>query len=317
MRFERYLPSPLFIASVGTFACIVLVAGLYHLYTRADGGAGEAESNARLAAQVGNLATARMLEEDTDGDGLYDWEEVLWGTDLKNPDTDGDGMSDGEEVRLGRDPRVPGPGTGTSSAAPGSTDKPEHELTATDKVARELFGSYLTLKQAGALKTAERERMIQTLVERTALHVQPRQYAQGQFPNTVDNSPTRYARYKAELFDAFSPTKSFSTHELMLVARIMEQKDETAAAELKALVVALTEVEQKLVTLEVPTNAAGLHLQFLNSFAALTYIIESFAVMQDDPLRTAASVSLYPAAEARVGAVRTELLSFISRQIGS
>lgn len=41
---------------------------------------------------------------DSDGDGLSDNEEILYGTDPKNPDTDGDGYSDGEEVKNGHDP---------------------------------------------------------------------------------------------------------------------------------------------------------------------------------------------------------------------
>ncbi len=46
---------------------------------------------------------------DTDGDGLLDWEEALWGTDPKNKDTDRDGTSDGEEVALHRNPKKAGP----------------------------------------------------------------------------------------------------------------------------------------------------------------------------------------------------------------
>lgn len=42
---------------------------------------------------------------DSDGDGLYDWEELELGTDPYNPDTDGDGLTDYEEVRIyGTDP---------------------------------------------------------------------------------------------------------------------------------------------------------------------------------------------------------------------
>lgn len=36
---------------------------------------------------------------DRDGDGLTDYEELLIGTDPRDPDTDGDGLTDGEEVR--------------------------------------------------------------------------------------------------------------------------------------------------------------------------------------------------------------------------
>lgn len=50
----------------------------------------------------------RVNQPDTDGDGLRDWEEELWGTQKNNPDTDGDGVNDGEEVVRGTDPRVAG-----------------------------------------------------------------------------------------------------------------------------------------------------------------------------------------------------------------
>ncbi|PJE76077.1 hypothetical protein COV04_00915 [Candidatus Uhrbacteria bacterium CG10_big_fil_rev_8_21_14_0_10_48_11] len=49
------------------------------------------------------------LNPDTDGDGLFDGEEVRsFGTDPLNPDTDGDGFTDGEEVRNGYNPKGSG-----------------------------------------------------------------------------------------------------------------------------------------------------------------------------------------------------------------
>ncbi len=43
---------------------------------------------------------------DSDGDGLDDGEEEVHGTDPNDPDTDGDGVSDGDEITLGTDPNV-------------------------------------------------------------------------------------------------------------------------------------------------------------------------------------------------------------------
>lgn len=43
--------------------------------------------------------------KDTDSDGFTDYEEIfVYGTDPLNPDTDGDGVNDGDEVALGLDP---------------------------------------------------------------------------------------------------------------------------------------------------------------------------------------------------------------------
>lgn len=52
-------------------------------------------------AQFGTDAS----KADTDGDGLYDYEELkIYSTDPKNPNTDGDGVSDGDEVKRGTNP---------------------------------------------------------------------------------------------------------------------------------------------------------------------------------------------------------------------
>jgi hypothetical protein len=48
------------------------------------------------------------MSVDTDGDGLLDFEEDLYGTDVNKVDTDGDGYSDAEEIENGYNPLGPG-----------------------------------------------------------------------------------------------------------------------------------------------------------------------------------------------------------------
>lgn len=47
----------------------------------------------------GNLTLSELGENDSDKDGIADWEEVLWGTDPEKYDTDENGVSDGEEIK--------------------------------------------------------------------------------------------------------------------------------------------------------------------------------------------------------------------------
>lgn len=54
--------------------------------------------------------------EDTDGDGLTNVEESLYGTSITVADTDGDGYADGQEVLAGYDPNSPGQPLSSSSA---------------------------------------------------------------------------------------------------------------------------------------------------------------------------------------------------------
>lgn len=48
-----------------------------------------------------------LAQEDSDNDGLKDWEEIIIGTDPHNPDTDGDETPDGEEMEQNRIPLDP------------------------------------------------------------------------------------------------------------------------------------------------------------------------------------------------------------------
>ena len=70
-------------------------------------GANEAASATQTAA-ANQTQAAISGQEDTDGDGLTNNEEIQIGTDPLNPDTDGDGLKDGEEVKTyGTNPLAP------------------------------------------------------------------------------------------------------------------------------------------------------------------------------------------------------------------
>jgi len=51
--------------------------------------------------------TEPPMDEDSDGDGLTDDEEIAMGTDPFNHDTDGGGLIDGDEIAMGTDPLDP------------------------------------------------------------------------------------------------------------------------------------------------------------------------------------------------------------------
>lgn len=88
---------------------------------------------------------ARLPQHDADGDGLWDYEEVLWNTEPQNPDTDGDGLKDKIEIIQGLNPRGEGKmgkwividlseqtlsygyGSRTFDAFPTSTGKPGYQ----------------------------------------------------------------------------------------------------------------------------------------------------------------------------------------------
>lgn len=94
MNIQQYLPSDQFKkrATIIGVVIVVITAGTYLI----KGG-----NNLDRTEEYSKFTQDKT---DTDNDGLRDWEEEIWGTDLFNPDSDGDGAEDGEEVKNDRDP---------------------------------------------------------------------------------------------------------------------------------------------------------------------------------------------------------------------
>jgi len=84
---------------------------------------------AASAALAGASSSAPLGANDSDNDGLKDWEEEIYQTDLAKPDTDGDGTLDGDEVAADRDPLVAGPND-KAAANPEMYGSPEENITA-------------------------------------------------------------------------------------------------------------------------------------------------------------------------------------------
>jgi hypothetical protein len=83
---------------------------------------------------------ADLSNKDTDGDGVVDWEESLWGTDPTKVDTDEDGIPDGAEIAKEK-----------AANGQGGEVLAEENLTETDKFSRELFTTVAILNQGGAV----------------------------------------------------------------------------------------------------------------------------------------------------------------------
>lgn len=97
---KKYLPSKNFTKALLSAVGIVLLAITINYWKSNT----DTYKNNDLFADLSTSSPSLNNNVDTDGDGLPDWQEGLYGTDPKKSDTDGDGTLDGEEIRLNRDP---------------------------------------------------------------------------------------------------------------------------------------------------------------------------------------------------------------------
>jgi len=127
---KQYLPSKKFQKVVGITLALALVFFLVSfLISRKE------EYSKKVGLGVSNKTISELIDTDTDGDGVPDWEEKLWGTDKNNKYTF-DGENDYTYIENKKK---------TLNLEVGENNK---VLTETDQFAREFFTAYATLKDS-------------------------------------------------------------------------------------------------------------------------------------------------------------------------
>jgi len=237
-----------------------------------------------------NLAMATeavaYAEKDTDGDGLADWEELLWGTNPNDPDSDGNGVLDGEEERASTAPDAPmqtyGPGSFSQTAD-----------TATQVAARELLGTYLTQVRYANVDLSDEE---QGLVATQALETAVREYV----PPTIDESDltivsasrATQAEYIMRVAKLIVAMGAKPTNDLELMQQLVGEDVRYAASSLVASSNFMRAVVDELRKVPVPTDAVNVHLNLVNSFLGYIATVENISTIQTDPLRAGIGAQL-------------------------
>ena len=240
-----------------------------------------------------------LIQNDADGDGLKDWEEILWKTDPRNADTDGDGTADNEEILANRNPLLPGPDDQKAeiliknATAIVITEPVNSNLTQTDLVARELFTGYLLLKQNNQLDTEQQEELIQNIVQNNlnALENSAR-YTVADLNLTADNSPETLTNFVRQHIIATSLGRGLEDDDV-IVKNALVANDQSKLAELDANVGIYREIVALLLVIAVPSDLAELHLNLINEIEALIKNALQMRTIFEDPISGLVSMQAY------------------------
>jgi len=292
----HYLPSKklLFIIVSVFFAG----GGLFWVVNIGKNGSGETPTDAG-SVEVSGI-TASLLGEDTDNDGLKDWEESLWGTDSKNPDSDGDGTPDGEEVKSGRDPGQAGPGdkldTPSSRMTGDKASAPAEPFSETQRMARELFSGVLSLNQSGNSSADTQDAFARSIAENIGGELPPDTYAIESVRLSSDNTDAALKRYGNEMGDILIRYGGgFTESEVDILILALETNDKKTLERLIPIVKAYEKTRDASLLVEVPPSVAFLHLDLLNDYQRLSETVDEMRVVLDDSLQGAVSLKSYVA----------------------
>ena len=214
--------------------------------------------------------------QDSDNDGVANWEEVLLGTDPNNPDSDDDGVPDGEELQRAR--------ASLSASAQIQEANSTNGTTNTDILAREIFGAYIQSKQQGTYDPAAFEFIISQSAE-GHLASRPRSnYSEADLSLTPDISTQQTLRYERAFQDALLPVTQIPEYELTTYGRAVQTQDESEFAKLVSAADIYAGIASSLISITAPTDAQEPHLDLVQAFDVFAQVLMQMSTSPEDPL---------------------------------
>jgi len=270
----------------GITMTVLFVAAFAYAYAGKHGAvrASRTEPASQNLAMVSEAAS--FVEKDTDGDGVPDWEELLWGTDSTNPDTDGDGISDADESRTERV-------ANSLALADGLAEGANASSTATQLVARRLLDGYLYEVQHANVDLGETEQdtLVQNSLE-VALKASLPEKISEQEITTIPQSKEAVANYIVNVVYIFKLLNARSTNDYQLMTELSGENQESASAALHESAKTLFGAINVLKKLGVPEGALDVHLDLVNALVGYATTVNNVASLKTDPLRASVGIQL-------------------------
>jgi len=243
-----------------------------------------------------------IAEQDTDKDGLKDWEEVLWRTDPQKADTDSDGTPDGKEVELERNPTVKGPNDkiANNPFAQNQEGMKGEPLTATDKFARDLFTQYITAKQANGgvpLTSDEQKQIALDMLDKSDAVLAKAEYDRTDLIIAKDSSPETIRAYGNELGRIIKTYSISARDEGVILRDSVQTEDPEILKELDPIIKAYQNLLSNFIKTKAPANASLIHLAVVNAFSDILSTTKGMGDLYTDPLVALQAAGHFPDAQ--------------------
>lgn len=210
---------------------------------------------------------------DTDGDGFKDWEEILVGTDPKDPKS---------KESLKKKPTVVEDLT-----------KIKTKLEPIDNISREFFARYMELRQVGLSKDKLSQEEIVSKTVGGIVLPEPKIYGLDEIYLKKDSSNESVVGYGDEISSIFKKYAIQSRNEAVITREATEKESPEILKEIDPILVSYENILKDLLKIQAPQSMSVLHLDLINSVSGVIFVTKGFRDSAIDPLKGAQAVSYY------------------------
>lgn len=289
---------------------VVIIGSAYFL-------ARDVESPRPAGAAMESALLREIAIRDSDGDGLADWEEALYGTNPRIVDSFNLGMTDGEAVARGL---IVPRSIADIKMTPQSTisydeyglPPPPAEGTLTATFAKNFFTLYLAAKEANRGANLTEDEMASIANE--AINALSSSIVPSADFKTVEDIKISGSGAKAMLEFAKNAEAVLQNNktealksELLYLQDVVQNNDEKAIVHILSIAKGYRNVAVGLSALATPAELVTAHLALINSTMRISQITSDFARVNTDPLASILALQQYPQAVLKLSSAFVEI----------
>ncbi|MFA6077125.1 MAG: hypothetical protein WC735_03580 [Candidatus Paceibacterota bacterium] len=259
----------------------------------------------------GSITVEDSVNKDTDGDGILDWEEGLWGTDPTKKETT-PGTRDAvaienlkKQTGKGVDPEI--------------LSGNEEKLTETDKFSRELFATMATINQNGVVDQTTIDTLSTSLAEKIKNPVVRKVFSISDIKTINDDSFQAFTNYNNALNSTFAKYKVGYTVADVLQQFVTDENTVDASALLKLgpIIGQINTIIGGMTGMNTPQSISTLHLNMINSLQRLIENLSDMRLYDTDPIVAMGAISQYDKNSTLLKTATKNLLSAIEQKLNN
>ncbi len=260
-----------------------------------------------------NEPIGELVTQDTDADGVLDWEEGLWGTDPTKKDTDDDGEGDDKEIAKLKAETVGGTSTGSSVNA----ESPK--LTETEKFSDQFFTTVAALTQSGSLDEATIEQ-VSTMLAGNLQNTEARKiYTIKNIKVSTDESRSTIQTYNNKLMalQYKYPLNADITAIITESLTIDEEVNLSVLKKIDPVISQINNIIKEMLVINPPQSLAILHVMVINGFQKLSENLTDIKQIETDSIVAFSAISQYPGNAALLFQYVNQLTTSINNKLNN
>ncbi len=237
-----------------------------------------------------NITLGDLVNKDTDGDGVLDWEESLYGLDPTKKETT-PGVSDSIAIEKLKTQQVQ-QGLPLLENEGGQSME---NLTQTEKFSRELFAAVTAASQGGALDQATIDQLVASLAGKIENPVVRKVFLASDLNIIKDDSVQAIKNYLdlVNKIEAQYPIKGSVASVLEKFVADENNVNISALKELDLIIKPLQGGIDESLKIKVPQSLVSLHLDSLNALERVLENLNDIKLFDTDPIMSLGAISQY------------------------